>query len=45
METEIIFKRIIRKDTIAISVLVKKDNIIKGFIMPIFKITSSPSST
>jgi len=45
METEIILKRIIRRDTIAISVLVKKDNIIKGFIIPIFKITDSRSST
>jgi len=45
METEIIIKRIIRKDTIAISVLVKKDNIIKGFIIPIFKINSLPPST
>jgi hypothetical protein len=38
MEAEIILNKIIRGNIIALSVLVKKDDKIKGFIVPVFKI-------
>jgi hypothetical protein len=38
MEVEIVLKKIVRGNIVAFSVLVKKGNIIKGFILPVFEL-------